>query len=417
MKQVLLIDAPNLFQSFLTDKLEQEQVRVETALGSRDAFTKLITTLPDVIIIDIAEEISDSVQDFLEKKIHDPNAHRIPIIMCGPVFPRSKIATLTQYGVVKYFNKPIKLDVLFESIGSSLKLTFSADKTPCMMDIHVNGNLIFLEIAQGLNRDKLSLLKYKIPAILDKNTLNNPKLVIMITDIRLNFMDGINLELLFDSAIADNRISRKNIKVLSTDNFIKEFLDGHKEYKGIERVSMLSEVLGSLVENQPYYDAPEIIADKVLSYDTSVDQGDIETRFLTDDESGKDKTDQTGLILKVAIVDSDVMVLKLLQSAFSKISAACVLFESGNDFMKAVIAKQNFDLLITEIFLPDMDGFSLLRTLQRHNFDAPIIVYSQISQKEAVIQSLTLGAKTYLVKPQKPLAVVHKAVEILNAKE
>ena len=416
MKQVLLIDAPQLFQNFLSEKLESEQVKVDTAIGSRDAFTKLITILPDVIVIDIAEDINKSVFDFLEKKIRDPNAHRIPIVMCGPVIARSKVAMLTQYGVVKYFNKPIKFDIFFESLGKILQTIFSIDTTPCMMDMHVNGNLIFMEIAQGLNREKISLLKYKIPSILDNNPLNNPKLVIMMSDLHLTFVDGINLELLFDNVTNDTRIVRKNIKVLSQDTFVKDFLEGHLLYHGIQIASSISDVLSSLVEHQPFYNTSEIVADKVLAFDDEINHGDIETRFHSDSEHENEDED-SGLVLKVAILDSDVLVRKLLQHAFNKISAECVLFESGTDFVKAVMAKETFDLLVTEIFLPDMDGFSLLKNLQRHNFDAPIIVHSQVSQREAVIQALTLGAKTYLVKPQKPQAVVHKAVEILNSKE
>ena len=207
-----------------------------------------------------------------------------------------------------------------------------------------------------------------------------------------------------------------HIKVLSQDTFVKDFLEGHLLYHGIQIASSISDVLSSLVEHQPFYNTSEIVADKVLAFDDEINHGDIETRFHSDSEHENEDED-SGLVLKVAILDSDVLVRKLLQHAFNKISAECVLFESGTDFVKAVMAKESFDLLVTEIFLPDMDGFSLLKNLQRHNFDAPIIVHSQVSQREAVIQALTLGAKTYLVKPQKPQTVVHKAVEILNSKE
>ena len=127
----------------------------------------------------------------------------------------------------------------------------------------MNGNLIFMEIAQGLNREKISLLKYKIPSILDNNPLNNPKLVIMMSDLHLTFVDGINLELLFDNVTNDTRIVRKNIKVLSQDTFVKDFLEGHLLYHGIQIASSISDVLSSLVEHQPFYNTSEIVADKV----------------------------------------------------------------------------------------------------------------------------------------------------------
>ena len=39
MKQVLLIDAPQLFREFLKEKLTAEKVTVDVAQGDRDAFT------------------------------------------------------------------------------------------------------------------------------------------------------------------------------------------------------------------------------------------------------------------------------------------------------------------------------------------------------------------------------------------
>ena len=70
--------------------------------------------------------------------------------------------------------------------------------------------LLFFQIARGLNREKLSLLKYKLTEIIDANKLTIPKLVIMLTDLSLSFIDGSNLEILFDSVIADSRIQKRN---------------------------------------------------------------------------------------------------------------------------------------------------------------------------------------------------------------
>ena len=43
MKQVLIIDASPMFREFLTEKLTEENVKVETASLKRDAFTSIDT--------------------------------------------------------------------------------------------------------------------------------------------------------------------------------------------------------------------------------------------------------------------------------------------------------------------------------------------------------------------------------------
>ena len=51
MKKVLIIDAPPLFREFLKEKLTIEKIDVDIAHGNRDAFTKLVSTLPDLVVV------------------------------------------------------------------------------------------------------------------------------------------------------------------------------------------------------------------------------------------------------------------------------------------------------------------------------------------------------------------------------
>lgn len=416
MKQVLLIDTTSVFREYLKAKLEAEQVQVEMATSKRDAFIKLITMLPDLVIMELESgSMSEMQLDLLRKKVRDPNARKIPIVATGPTLARTKIATLAEFGIVKYFNRPIKFTVFFASIATILKTRFSVDETPCMVDMHINGNIIFIEIAQGLNRDKIAMLKYKLPEVIVSNSLTSPKLILMLSDMHLTFIDGANLELLLNNVCVGSGITMRNIKVLTTDQFVKDLIAGHGQYAGMEVGSKLMDVAGGLVENRPFASLTEIATDRILNSDAFADYGSVEVRFGNDSESESDESN--GIILKVAIVDEDVIVRKLLQNAFSAISAECVLFESGNEFVTSVIEKKTYDFVVLDLYISDMDGFSILRTLQRHNFEAPVLIYSQAVQRDAVIQALSLGAKSFLVKPQHPTVIVRKAVELLHAED
>ena len=102
-KQVLIINAAPMFREFLREKLSSENVSVEIADGRLDSFSKIIRVLPDLVIIDV-EDSFEEVMDLLERKMSDPNAKRIPIIISGPEMERAQISSLVQYGVVKYFS-------------------------------------------------------------------------------------------------------------------------------------------------------------------------------------------------------------------------------------------------------------------------------------------------------------------------
>ncbi len=410
MKQVLLIDASPMFREFFKEKLTAEKVAVDIANGRRDAYTRLVSNLPDLVIIDVEDDIENLIY-FLESKQADPNARTIPIIVCGPEIPRERVASLAQYGVVKYFNKPIKFDVFFDSVGKILRTAFTIDSTPCILEIHINGNIIFIEIAEGMNREKITLLKYKLPELIDVNNLTNPKIILMMTNLKLNFVDGANLELLFDNITADKRIPKSNIKVLSLDRFTSELIEGHPEYSGIEVTDNLNHVLHKLLDNSAGVNAQDLITEKILNLDEKAEQGSVEMRFMSDTNSSEEETE--GSVMQVAIIDDDGVARTMLESTYQKIGAETVSYASAKDFLNDV-DNQTFDIVIMDILMPDMNGFDLLKLLKSKNFNTPIIVYSQLIQREAVVQSLTLGAKSYLIKPQKPEAIINKTMEILH---
>ena len=416
MKSVLIVDASPMFREFLKDKFAEEKIQVSFSQEQRDAITKIINLLPDLIILNIDEMYDEAaLMDFLQKKDSDPNASRIPMVAVGPTIDRSQIAIFAQYGIIKYFAKPVKFDIFFESIGRILKVAFSMDITPCVLDLHKNNDIIFIEVAQGLNREKLFLLKYKLSEMIDRNEIDNPKVVLMLSNLDLTFVDGLNIELLIDNILAHPSVQTKNVKVLSFSSFMKELIDGHPKYNGIEITTDLSRILNSLVDSSITSSVSDLINDQILQSRGVQSEGSIEMIFYSDSGVPDDTPHDENEPVKVAIVDDDIVILNLLKGTFESIGTECDTFLSGTEFLTGV-NKFKYDLIILDILMPGISGFDTLRRLQVLPNIAPIIVYSQAVQKEMAIQALSLGAKTYLIKPQKPEVIIQKAKELLNGK-
>ena len=414
MKNVLLIDASPLFREFLKDKLSAEKVAVTVTQGKRDAFIKMISVLPDLIVYEVHDDFPELFR-FLEKKRSNPNAVRTPMIVSGPVADRSKLSQFAQFGVTKYFTKPIKFDIFFEAVGQILGLAFSMDTTQCILDIHRNGDIVFVEIAEGLNREKLALLKYKLTEMVDAGRMDAPKIILMITNLDLTFVDGANIELLLDNVLAAPKVLPKNVKVLSFNAFIRELISGHPEYEGIEVVTELSDVLNSLIDSSAASSISELVAEKILTSEGGQVPDSIDTRFYSDLGVKQDDTETVGNVLHIALVDDDSVILKLLENAFRAVSATCDLYSSGAEFLTG-INKHRYDLAVVDILMPGISGFDILTRLGSSAGDIPIIIYSQKTRRDDVIRALSLGAKQYLVKPQKPEVVVQKAIELLHGK-
>ncbi|WP_296322608.1 response regulator [Treponema sp. UBA3813] len=413
MKSVLVVDAPQLLRDFLTEKLSSENVAIEPADGQRDALPKFLSLLPDLVIIYIENSVSD-MMDFLSKKQADPNGKKTPIIIAGPLIDQDEVSDLVQYGVIKYFTRPIKFDLFFESIGRVLHSDFSIDTTPCVMDIHLNHDIIFIELAVGLNREKITLLKYKLTEIIENNNLSLPKIILMMSSLSLSYVDGLNLELLLSNITEDRRILRRNIKILTLDPFVSDFISGHPTFDGIQVVSKLSEVLNSLVGARSGGTVEELISDNLLSASDSGDSGLMATRFFSDTGKVNENEELTTGQVKIAVVDNDLSVAKYLKQVSEAIGDVTV-FTSCRQFVSTVQQNQ-FNLAIMGMYMAELTGLDILKALVEKKIDLPVIIYSNVVQKEVIMQALKLGASSYLIKPQPLEVITQKALEIINAK-
>ncbi len=412
MKSVLIIDAHPLFRDFLKDKLTVGKIEVNTASEDRDAFTKMITTLPNLIIMDRVDAQAP-ISDFMQKKLADPNTASIPIIMTGPLIDKALIGSLARYGVFKYFTKPIKFDLFFEAIGKILKSPVVMDSTPCVLDIHRNGNIIFIEVAQGLNREKLALLKFKLAEMIEREELENPKVIIMLTNLDLTFIDGLNLEYLINNVLEHQKIHRKNVKILSLSQFVSDLVDGHSEYDGIEVTDNLPRVLNTLVESSITTSISDLITEKILSgssYDDS--SSSIETRFFSDN-GAMEKDESIGSVFSVAVIDQNPQSGMVLQKTFEAVGAQIDTFTNGQDFQDAY-EPDKYSLVILDVLEPNSKGLEILQDFRADRFAPPVIVYSPSAQKDLVVKVLSAGASLYLTKPQRPEVLLEKAISLLN---
>ena len=415
MKKVLIIDSHQLFRDFLKQKLADDQLEVILTQENRDSYTKLINILPNLVILDM-NEYHEEEMEFLEKKISDANTASIPVIVTGPEMNKASIASLAKYGVIRYFSKPIQFDIFFEAIGKKLQIPLSIDMTPCVLDIHRNNNIVFIELALGMNREKIALLQYKLTEMIEQEQIESPKVIIMLTNLSLSFVDGFNLEFLIDNVLACPKIHNKNVKILSLSPFVHELIEGHKTYENIEVSDNLHKLLNSLMDTSFSTDVFDVLADRILmpSTEFEIDTSSVETRFYSDNSSENSASKNDGTVVHVALIDSDLQSLAYEKTSFEAMGAKCTAFNSGNKFLTDYESGK-FDLVLLDILVSDGSGFNVLQQMKNRYDAPPVVVYSQSPQKDFMVKVLTAGARNYLIKPLKPGQLVHKCLSVLKA--
>jgi len=63
------------------------------------------------------------------------------------------------------------------------------------------------------------------------------------------------------------------------------------------------------------------------------------------------------------------------------------------------IAKEKFDLILSDIAMPNFDGYQLLEYMKQNNIDIPVVFISGFTSEEDEIKGLRMGAVEYIKKP------------------
>lgn len=91
----------------------------------------------------------------------------------------------------------------------------------------------------------------------------------------------------------------------------------------------------------------------------------------------------------------------------SRHSLGRLLAMDGYDGAEAVSARDGLDylhektvqLVISDLYMPGMDGIELLREMQEHHPDIPVILLTVAGEVESYLEAINLGAVEYLHKP------------------
>jgi DNA-binding response OmpR family regulator len=419
MKQVLIIDESPLFREYLREKLTQNKLEVAIAANVLEGISRTRTMVPDLIIMDYYLACQGDMQ-LLIKKRESPTTAGIPVIITAQRLDQQRIIELLSFNVKKVFAKPVKIDAFFATLSEMLGVKFALDDTPGIVDVHVNDNIIFIEMAQGFNRDKLDLLRFKIIELVELYDIKIPKVIIMLSDMQLNYADGPNLEKLMDTVLQASGVSDSNIRVLTRDEFVRQVIAGQKRYAGVETVDNLQAAMGGFLPDHEAQSGdgenPGIPGDKLLRSNLQAPSESVHFRFnsernprLTIDEIKEFLGD-----LRIAVVDDDFIIQEMIKNTFRRINASVSTYSDGGEFLAAA-EKEVFSLVFLDLMMPRVDGFSVLRTLQVNRIEQPVVVLSAVSQREAVIRAFRMGVKSYLIKPLKPDDIFRKSLEILKA--
>ena len=104
---------------------------------------------------------------------------------------------------------------------------------------------------------------------------------------------------------------------------------------------------------------------------------------------------------KILVVDDEFRIRQIIRK-YAEFEGYEV--DEAVDGMQAiqVCRKENFDLIIMDVMMPELDGFSACREIKKFKPDTPIIMLSARGEEYDKIHGFELGSDDYVVKPFSP---------------
>ncbi len=102
--------------------------------------------------------------------------------------------------------------------------------------------------------------------------------------------------------------------------------------------------------------------------------------------------------MRVLLIEDDTATAKAIELMLKSEDYVCDSTDLGEDGLD--IGKlYDYDLIILDLMLPDIDGLEVLRRMRTAKVQTPILILSGLSQPDDKVKALTAGADDYLTKP------------------
>lgn len=114
---------------------------------------------------------------------------------------------------------------------------------------------------------------------------------------------------------------------------------------------------------------------------------------------------------KILIVDDSKTTCVILEDILRADGFTNIIHASGGEEALTTYAKEQPDLVLLDIIMPELNGMEVLKQLDKK---ARVIIVSAVGQDSIIAQAKELGALDYIIKPVDKKEVVEKVLRFLK---
>lgn len=118
---------------------------------------------------------------------------------------------------------------------------------------------------------------------------------------------------------------------------------------------------------------------------------------------------------KVLLVEDDVQIQEIINDSFNAKSDRSIRLSQAFDGEtgREMALNEEFDLVILDIMLPGIDGFSIMRAIRKEK-DVPVIFLTARTAEDDILHGYSLGCDDYVTKPFSTATLYAKVIALIN---
>lgn len=117
---------------------------------------------------------------------------------------------------------------------------------------------------------------------------------------------------------------------------------------------------------------------------------------------------------KILIIEDEKPIARVMGLKLTRAGFETKIANDGEEGMK-ILEKEKFDLILLDLVMPKMDGFSTLEALKEKQIKTPVVMLSNLSQEDDEKKARELGAKGFFIKSNTPISnIVEMASKMLK---
>ncbi|QTA84270.1 Two component system response regulator, GGDEF domain-containing [Desulfonema magnum] len=387
---VLIIEDNKKCRKLLRTLLELEEYHVLEAADAENGISLIQKEKPALILMDIKLPGADGLEAAQRIK-NDPVLKEIPIVAVTAYAMNNDKEKALTHGCDGYLTKPISIMSFLDTVTGFVK---KKDPTKRRFRKSHKSRILIIDddprnvkLLMGKLPDKYEIITaYNGEDGLEKTYKEFPDLILL--DIMMPGMDGYEV-----TGRLKNNPDTRDIPIIlitaldGTDDKIRGLNVGADEFlsKPIDTAELQARVQ-SLLRLKTYHEQ--------LITRTQSQQA-----FMTPDryDESEEKLDDFPMIV---LIEDSALDAKLILACLDGLPYQIRTFGNGKDAV-AFVQKEQADIVLLDLNLPDMDGFEFLDNLRKteHNKNTQVVVITGSDDHESKLRSIELGTDDFLLKP------------------